>query len=227
MSAVLIARLEPLSSAQRRQVDQTSAELVHDLSPELQLLLDQVRSGEASTATSRLSSGRPTSLPPDAGCWWRGDNLGRADLAPLSALLSWARVAHTIEVDYVFEAASADRVGRCERISLPMWTNGLRHIDEDGASVDQVRGRARAACNIGGLERRGWISVGEPGTQRRDGCGCPAYGSPRPWPRPQVTAALPGPPCCARPAPATTPVGRGVSMVRGRSFVALTPIAIA
>jgi hypothetical protein len=147
------------------------------------------------------------------------------DPTPLSTLLSWAWIAHTIEVDNVFEAASPDRVGRCVRISLPMWTNGLRHIDEDGISVEQVRARARAACNTGGLERWGWISVGEPGTQRRDGYGCPAYGSPRR--RPQVTAALPGPPCCARPTPATTPVGRGLSMVRGRSFVALTPIAIA
>jgi hypothetical protein len=46
----LVPPLRPLSSAQRRQVDQTSAELVHNLSPELQILLDQVRSGEASTA---------------------------------------------------------------------------------------------------------------------------------------------------------------------------------
>jgi hypothetical protein len=93
------------------------------------------------------------------------------DPTPLSTLLSWVWIAHTIEVDNVFEAASADRVGRCVRISLPMWTNGLRHIDEDGISVDQMRARARAACNIGGLERWGWISVGEPSTQRRDGYG--------------------------------------------------------
>ena len=94
-----------------------------------------------------------------------------SDRTPLSTLLSWAWVAHTIEVDNVFEAASADRVGRCVRISLPMWTNGLRHIDEDGITVDQLRARARAACNIGGLERWGWISVGEPGAQRRAGYG--------------------------------------------------------
>lgn len=93
------------------------------------------------------------------------------DPTPLSTLLSWAWIAHTIEVDNAFEAASADRVGRCVRISLPMWTNGLRHIDDDGCTVDQVRARARATCNIGGLERWGWITVGDASPQRRDGYG--------------------------------------------------------
>jgi hypothetical protein len=32
----------------------------------------------------------------------------------------------------------------------------LRLIDEDGVTVDDLRARARAACNIGGLERWGW-----------------------------------------------------------------------
>ena len=68
----------------------------------------------------------------------------------MTTLLSWAWIAHTIEIDNAFEAASADRVGRHVRISLPMWTNGLRHIDEDGVAVDQVRVRARATCNMAG-----------------------------------------------------------------------------
>jgi hypothetical protein len=93
------------------------------------------------------------------------------DRVPLSTLLSWAWVAHTIEIDNAFEVVSADRVGRCVRISLAMWTNGLRHIDEDGVTVDQLRAHARAACNIGGLERWGWISVGETGSGRRTGYG--------------------------------------------------------
>jgi hypothetical protein len=91
--------------------------------------------------------------------------------ARLTTLLSWTWIAHTIEVDNAFEAASSERVGRHFRISLPMWTNGLRFIDEDGVTVDELRTRARAACNIGGLERWGWISVGEMGAQRRDGYG--------------------------------------------------------
>jgi hypothetical protein len=90
---------------------------------------------------------------------------------PLTTLLSWAWIAHTIEVDNAFEAAGSARVGRHFRISLPMWTNGLRFIEEDGITVDELRARARAACNIGGLERWGWISVGDVGGTRRDGYG--------------------------------------------------------
>jgi hypothetical protein len=39
-----------LSAEQRKQVDKTSAELVDNLTPELQVLLSQVRSGQVSTA---------------------------------------------------------------------------------------------------------------------------------------------------------------------------------
>jgi hypothetical protein len=90
---------------------------------------------------------------------------------PLTTLLSWLWIAHTIEVDNAFEKAASERVGRLFRVSLPMWTNGLRFIDEDGISVDELRSRARAGCNIGGLERWGWISVGDAVGTRRDGYG--------------------------------------------------------
>ena len=80
---------------------------------------------------------------------------------PLTTLLSWTWIVHTMEVDNAFEAVSTGRVGHRFRISLPMWTNGLRLIDEDGVTVDDLRARARAACNIGGLERWGWISIGD------------------------------------------------------------------
>jgi hypothetical protein len=91
--------------------------------------------------------------------------------APLTALLSWVWIAHTLEVDNAVEASASERVGHHFRISLPMWTNGLRLIDEDGITVGQLRSRARAACNLGGLERWGWVSVGEVGGKRRDGFG--------------------------------------------------------
>jgi hypothetical protein len=90
---------------------------------------------------------------------------------PLTTLLSWVWIAHTIEVDNAFEKVSSERVGRLFRVSLPMWTNALRFIDEDGISVDELRSRARSECNIGGLERWGWISVGEVSGTRREGYG--------------------------------------------------------
>jgi hypothetical protein len=90
---------------------------------------------------------------------------------PLTTLLSWGWIAFTIEADNAVEAAGSQRVGRLFRVSLPMWANGLRLIGEDGISVRELRAQARAACNIGGLERWGWITVGDAGGGRRDGYG--------------------------------------------------------
>jgi hypothetical protein len=108
---------------------------------------------------------RTTTVPPVTG----PDREGAPP--PLSTLLAWAWIAHVMEVDNAFEALSSGHVGRHFRVSLPMWTNGLRFCDEEGVSVGELRARARAACNIGGLERWGWISVGDVGGLRRDGYG--------------------------------------------------------
>jgi hypothetical protein len=89
---------------------------------------------------------------------------------PLTVLLSWVWIAHVMEVDNAVEAAGAGRVGKLFKVSVPMWGNGLRLIDEEGITVADLRCRAGAACNLGGLERWGWISVGaQPG--RRPGYG--------------------------------------------------------
>ena len=97
-----------------------------------------------------------------------------AETTPLTALLSWTWVALTMEVDNTVESEGSERVGRLFRISTPMWANGLRFIDDEGVTVDELRSRARSVCNIGGLERWGWIIVGDPGGPRR-----PGYGSSR------------------------------------------------
>jgi hypothetical protein len=94
-----------------------------------------------------------------------------SDRAPLPTLLSWVWIAHVIEVDNAFEAASASGVsGRC-RISYSMWANCLRVLDESGVTVHELRQRARAECNLGGLERWGWISLGDVASGRRPGYG--------------------------------------------------------
>jgi hypothetical protein len=95
---------------------------------------------------------------------------------PLSTLLSWAWVAYTIEVDNAVEAFASDRVGRLFRISLAMWANGLRCLDEDGITVRELRTRARANCNIPGLERWRWLEVD---SSSPDGRRRPGYGSGR------------------------------------------------
>jgi hypothetical protein len=96
------------------------------------------------------------------------------DDVPLSTLLSWVWIASTIEVDNAAEAEWSDHLGRPFRISLPMWANGLRLVADEGVTVEELRGRTRAGCNIGGLERWGWLSVGDGGPGRR-----PGYGSHR------------------------------------------------
>lgn len=80
---------------------------------------------------------------------------------PLTALLSWAWIAQVMEIDNAVEAAGAERVGRLFKISLPMWANALRLIDAEGITLGELGRQAGAACNVGGLERWGWISVGE------------------------------------------------------------------
>jgi hypothetical protein len=89
---------------------------------------------------------------------------------PLTALLSWAWIAAVMEVDNAVEAAGADHVGRLFKISFPMWANALRLVDDEGIAAAELGRRAGAACNLGGLERWGWISVGG-GAGRRAGYG--------------------------------------------------------
>jgi hypothetical protein len=89
----------------------------------------------------------------------------------LTTLLSWVWITYTIEADNAVEAAATERVRRLFRISLPMWANGLRLIGDEGITVAELRGSARASCNIGGLERWGWISVGAKSGGHRDGFG--------------------------------------------------------
>ena len=89
--------------------------------------------------------------------------------APLTTLLAWAWVAFTIEADNSVEVAGSEHLSRLFRLSMAMWANGLRLIDEEGVTVDELRFLARANCNIGGLERWGWISVGDLTGKRREG----------------------------------------------------------
>ena len=92
---------------------------------------------------------------------------------PLTVLLAKAWTAQTIEIDNAVEVAGAATARRRFRISLAMWANGLRVIDEEGTPLEEVRRRARARCNVVGLERWGWVTVGDQsaGDGRRDGYG--------------------------------------------------------
>lgn len=85
--------------------------------------------------------------------------------------MSWTWVALVIELDNAVESRGSEHVGQRFRISYPMWANGLRLIDEKGITVDELQARAHARCNLAGLERWGWIAVGDRGAKRRVGYG--------------------------------------------------------
>jgi hypothetical protein len=90
---------------------------------------------------------------------------------PLLTLVSWAWIAFVIELDNAVEARQAGNVGRVFRISFPMWANGLRLIAADGIEVEELSRHAGASCNVPGLERWGWITVGASTGSRRAGYG--------------------------------------------------------
>ena len=97
---------------------------------------------------------RPSSPPPDPVAGW----------LPLSALLSAALVAFTIEADNEAEHRVAHRTvahgltpgapaDAPWMTSLVMWANCLRHVPEAGITVAAMRRAARTGTNLDGMRR--------------------------------------------------------------------------
>jgi DNA-binding MarR family transcriptional regulator len=92
---------------------------------------------------------------------------------PLSALLSQVLVAFTIEFDNEFEHRMPHQTTRYGKtkdapytpwlVSLVMWSNCMRFVDEKGITVGELRQRARVETNIDGMRRWGYVRI-EPGT---------------------------------------------------------------
>ena len=88
---------------------------------------------------------------------------------PLSALLSQAFVAFTIECDNEFERRmphrTAARPSSASRREVPwltsmvMWWTCLRFLTDEGRSVGQIERLARTSTNWNGMERWGYITV--------------------------------------------------------------------
>ena len=84
---------------------------------------------------------------------------------PLSALLSQALVAFTIEFDNEFEHQMPHRTTRHSSshgpwlVSLVMWSNCMRFVTGDGISVGELESLARTPTNWNGMERWGYIVV--------------------------------------------------------------------
>jgi DNA-binding MarR family transcriptional regulator len=89
-----------------------------------------------------------------------------ADLVPLSALLSQALVAFTIEFDNEAERQIPHRTsdhggtqGAVWLVSMAMWLNCMRYVGEDPITVGELRRRARGDTNLAGMQRWGYITV--------------------------------------------------------------------
>lgn len=88
---------------------------------------------------------------------------------PVSALLSQALVAFTIECDNEFEHRMPHRTARYGRtpgarhtpwlISRVMWANCLRFLDERGLPLRELIRQARTETNLAGMTRWGHVTV--------------------------------------------------------------------
>ena len=102
---------------------------------------------------------------------------GRNSALPLSALLSQALVAFTIEFDNEAEhrlphrttshgASGADDGAPAPwLVSLAMWENCMRYVTDEPITVGDLEARARTGTNLDGMRRWGYITID--GTARK------------------------------------------------------------
>ena len=111
---------------------------------------------------------------------------------PLTALLSQAFVAFTIECDNAFERRmphrTAARPSKASRREVPwltsmvMWFTCLRFLTDEGRTVEEIDRLARTSTNWNGMERWGYVDIAPD----------PADPRPRPPRRDWVVRATPG-----------------------------------
>jgi hypothetical protein len=87
---------------------------------------------------------------------------------PLPTLLSHALVAFTIEFDNESDRQMGHRATRHGSagslhapwlVSLVMWSNCMRFVDENGLPVGELERRARTTTNLAGMQRWGYITI--------------------------------------------------------------------
>jgi methyltransferase (TIGR00027 family) len=122
------------------------------------------------------AAGRPGGASPRAT---GGDDRAAPARLPLSALLSQALVAFTIEADNEAErrvphrtskegAAAGSPPGAPWLTSLLMYANCLRHLPDPGITVAELRARARTGTNLDGMRRWRYVTYSpDPGRGRR------------------------------------------------------------
>src|SRR6478672_7685960 len=103
--------------------------------------------------------------------------LGHDGALPLSALLSQALVAYTIEFDNEAEhrlphrttghgaSGPGDGAPAPWLVSLAMWENCMRYVTGDPITIGDLEARARTGTNLDGMRRWGYITID--GTARK------------------------------------------------------------
>lgn len=96
---------------------------------------------------------------------------------PMSALLSQALVAFTIEFDNEMERRMPHRTTdygpagsgpiRPWLVSLAMWFNCLEHLGDDGLTAKELELAARTKTNLNGMERWGYVTITREGRDQR------------------------------------------------------------
>src|SRR6266566_4262116 len=106
---------------------------------------------------------------------------------PLSALLSQALVAFTIEFDNEAEhrlphrttshgtSGPGDGAPKLWLVSLAMWENCMRYVTGEPITVGDLEARARTGTNLDGMRRWGYITID--GTSRKVHNGRPSPGA--------------------------------------------------
>lgn len=105
------------------------------------------------------------------------DVSAEAAALPLSTLLTQVLVAFTIEFDNEFEHQMPHRTTNHGStagpthgpwlVSLVMWSNCMRFVDENGVRIRELEELARSPTNLNGMERWGYIVVEpDPGGSR-------------------------------------------------------------
>jgi hypothetical protein len=102
----------------------------------------------------------------------------QAAALPLSALLSQALVAFTIEADNEAEHSLPHRTtaygktgaqaGGVWLTSMLMWANCLRQLPDEGVTIAELQRRARTGTNLDGMRRWGYVTfTPDPGRGKR------------------------------------------------------------